>query len=410
MSIYPVHFWFLIIVEALMAAGYAVSFPFLAVYLTSQKSISMTFVGFYLSFSMFLSSLANFYGGELSDKFGRKKIMFFSLFGRSLIVFLIAIVIKYDMYIFLLFILHPIGLFFGSFFNPSARAYVADLIEAKKRLNAYSIMRIGTNSGWAIGPAIGGMVALKSYANMFFITAAIYFICSVLLFFLLKEIGFKSNKGENKFSFSLDLKIMKQLYRDKVYLYLCIFTFTIAMVMSQLVVPVSMYSKKYLFFNEHQIGLLFTLNGLMVVFLQYFVSNFLSRYPINFSVAIGAFLYAVGYLMFGFSVFYSMAILSIIVVTFGELSLSPGIQTMAANIAPENKKGRYIGAHTMIQQAGNSAGIFIGSFLMDNLSIYLKQISWFCMFLIGMISFYGFLKFPKVIEGGEIEEAEKNLI
>jgi len=155
MNKYPISFWLLVVTEGFMAIGYSISFPFLAIYLSSVKNISISFVGIFLSFSLLLASTSNIFGGEFSDKFGRKKIMFFALFSRSILIFIISAIIKFDLPIFYLFIVHPIGLFVGSFFNPAAKAYVADFVPPDKRLNAYGIMRIGTNAGWAIGPGIG---------------------------------------------------------------------------------------------------------------------------------------------------------------------------------------------------------------------------------------------------------------
>lgn len=394
MNKYPISFWFLILTEAFMAGGYAISFPFLAIYLNSIRNINMSIVGIFLSLSMLLASISNIYGGELSDRIGRKKVMLISLFARSVIILAIAIVIKYNFPVFWLFLLHPLGLFCGSLFNPAAKAWIAEAVSPEKRLKAYGIMRIGTNSGWAIGPSIGGLIAISSYSKMFFITGLIYFLSAFIIFFSMQEMK-NFIKLKNKVDIFFSKKMFEDLFKDKIFYNFCIYSFIISAVMSQLVVPVSLYSKNYLFFSEKQIGFLFTINGSMVVFLQYLVSYYFSKFSIFYSLSIGSLLYAIGYFIFGFSKFYFLAVFSMIIVTFGELSLSPSLSTFVADISPTKKQGRYMGIASMVQQIGNSFGIFLGSFLIDNFAKYYQQISWTVMFFLGVFAFYGFNKMRK---------------
>ncbi|NLI09506.1 MAG: MFS transporter [Elusimicrobia bacterium] len=397
---YSISFWFLIFTEGLMAAGYSLSFPFLAVYLSSVKGLPIGQVGLFLSLSMLTASVSNVFGGELSDRFGRKKIMTGSLALRSFLILLMALSVKIDLNPYVFFILHPLGLFAGSFFNPAARAYVADITEPKKRMQAYSFMRIGTNAGWAAGPALGGFIAASSYTVTFTLTALVYLVCLLILSFSLKENKILEISENNKNVYSyFNLKIITQtLYKDKNFLYFCVFTFIIASVMSQLVVPMSMYSKKYLLFEEKQIGLLFTLNGAMVVFFQYFISRFFSKYPLTFGLAAGSLFYGIGYFMFGFSVFYHMALLAMVIVTLGELMVSPGLQTLSANMASSRLRGRYMGIHSMIQQIGNSFGIFIGSFLIDKLAGIWAPSSWAFMLAAGITAALGFMRLGTMIK------------
>ncbi len=402
---YPASFWFLIFTEGLMSAGYALSFPFLAVYLSSVKGLPVGQVGFFLSLSMLVASTSNIFGGELSDRLGRKKVMIFSLFFRSLLILCMAVVIKADLSPYIFFLLHPLGLFAGSFFNPSARAYVADITEPEKRMSAYSIMRIGTNAGWAAGPALGGFIASSSYAMMFFLTSMVYIVCLLIISVSVKEKSFNFIPRRDSLYSAFDLRVLKKTFtRDKNFAFFCFFTFLIASVMSQLVVPMSMYSKKYLLFEEKQIGFLFTLNGAMVVFLQYFVSKFFSKYPLTFGLACGSLFYGIGYFMFGFSVFYYMALFAMIIVTFGELMVSPGLQTLSANMATPANRGRYMGIHSMVQQIGNSFGILVGSNLIGILADFWRPSSWSFMLIISLYAAWGF-----TVLGARIREEKKPL-
>ena len=69
----PPGFWILAAAEGLLTAGYAISFPFLAVYLSGERGMPMAWTGAFLALSMLVSSAAQFIGGEVSDAVGRRK-------------------------------------------------------------------------------------------------------------------------------------------------------------------------------------------------------------------------------------------------------------------------------------------------------------------------------------------------
>jgi len=50
---------------------------------------------------------------------------------------------------------------------------VADVVEPGQRVEAYGLLRIGSNLGWVVGPVLGGaFLIVTSYGNLFLITAS----------------------------------------------------------------------------------------------------------------------------------------------------------------------------------------------------------------------------------------------
>ncbi len=143
--------------------------------------------------------------------------------------------------------------------------------------------------------------------------------------------------------------------------------------MSQLVVSSSLYSKNYLGFSEREIGLLFSINGIMVVAFQYFVTRLLQTRRITAGLAAGAALYGAGYLVFSFSPAFWVAGAAVAVVSLGEMAVSPGLQALGANMAPKREKGRYLGVQGVSQQMGSSIGILIGSNAINLISPHYQQ-------------------------------------
>lgn len=383
----PPGFWILAAGEGLLTAGYAISFPFLAVYLSGHRGVPMAWVGVFLSGSMLVSSAAQFIGGEVSDAVGRRKVMIWSMAARTALIGVIAWAIYAAAPLWWVFVFHPLGMFIGSFFHPAARSWVADFTPPAGRLKAYGFLRMANNAGWALGPALGGLLAEGSYSLMFFATALVFGICTGIVALAVKDMPGLA-KGHLE---APSLAGAAHALRDRVFLRFCVFGFTMSTVMSQLVVSSSLYSKTYLGLSEREIGLLFSVNGLMVVVFQYFVTRLLERRRLTRGLAAGALCYAVGYLSFGYAPSFFFAAAAIVVVTFGEIAVSPGMQALGANMAPRAEKGRYLGLQGLFQQVGSSTGILIGSNAIGFLSPVYRQAPWFIVAALAVTSSLGFL-------------------
>jgi MFS family permease len=369
-----------------MTAGYSVSFPFLAVYLSGYRQLSMPLVGLFLALSLFITSFAQIIGGELSDVLGRKRVMVWTLFARGALIAVIAWLIRTDGSLLILMAVHPIGIFIGSFFNPAARSWVADSVPPARRMKAYGMLRVGTNAGWALGPAIGGLMAVSSYPLMFAITAGVYMLCTLILAVFIQD----SPVFEKREFERMDPATIAATLKDPEFRGFCAFTLVIAAVMSQLVVATSLYSKRYLGFDERQIGLLFSLNGTLVVALQYYMTRVLERSRITTGLAAGALFYAAGYFTVGYSGAYISALIGVAVLTIGELAVSPGLQALGANMAPRREKGRYLGVQGLFQQVGSSAGILLGTNAINFLSPHYQQAPWLIIVCLALAAAFGF--------------------
>ena len=383
----PPGFWILAAAEGLMNAGYAMSFPFLAVYLSAHRGLPMPWVGVFLSGSMLAASTAQFIGGEISDAVGRRKVMVASLLLRAALIGVIAYIIYARAGLWAVFVFHPLGMFIGSFFHPAARSWVADFTAPSGRMKAYGFLRMGSNAGWALGPALGGLLAAGSYALMFFVTALVFFVCAFIVAFYIKDFP---GLARGRFR-APRLSDAVATLRNGHFLRFCLFTFTMCAVMSQLVVSSSLYSKNYLGFAEREIGLLFSVNGLMVVAFQYLMTRLIEGRRITSGLAAGALLYAAGYLCFGYAPSFFFAAAAIVVVTLGELAVSPGLQALGANMAPKGEKGRYLGVQGLFQQVGSSMGILIGSNAIGLISPIFQQGPWYIVAAIAILSSFGFL-------------------
>jgi len=278
-----------------------------------------------------------------------------------------------------------------------ADAMMADLIPPAKRPDAYSLLRMSNNLGVAIGPAIGGFIAVVSYTRAFYIAFIGMFTYSMLLAFLAKETipqqvrrsvsdpGLISEPGieAKREAFGGYAHIAK----DRQFLFfVAAFSFTgiSAMMMWALL---SVYTKENFGLPENLYGWIPTTNAIMVVLLQLSVTEFTKKRPALLISGLGALFYAfgVGSVALGQGFWWFWA--SMVVMTVGELIIMPTATTYVANLAPVDMRGRYMSIFGLTWGIAAAVGPILGGLLNDNFGPYTI---WYGGLVAGLLSVLGF--------------------
>lgn len=147
---------------------------------------SPTLIGFIYTAYALAQTISNPLTGRLSDSFGRRAVLLFSLLG-SIIGFLfmgLTLQFKWPMAVFLVF--RFVAGAFGST-PPVAKAYIADVTSIKDRPFYYSIFGSVLGGSFAIGPAIGGALSEISLAAPLYAGAAMSFVGLVFAAFFFKN-------------------------------------------------------------------------------------------------------------------------------------------------------------------------------------------------------------------------------
>ena len=104
-------------------------------------------------------------------------------------------------------------------------------------------------------------------------------------------------------------------------------------------------------------------------------------FPALVMMAVGNILYGIGFGLYGFIGTVPLAFLAMIILTVGEMVVAPFQQAIAANFAPEDKRGRYMAVHGWSEIFPMLFGIIGAGLIMDNLD---RNIVWY---LAGILSF-----------------------
>jgi MFS family permease len=378
---YPRQYWLMITGIVLATAGGSMIWPFLLIYASGKLDLPLSTVAALISINAGTGLLSSLIAGTLADKVGRKVVMNFSLTMTGFTYFLLMRAETYPQFVGLMIM---IGLS-NPLYQVGADAMLADMVPAEKRTDAYAINRIANNAAFALGPAIGGFLATRSYDLAFYAAGTGFLSYSVLLFFLARETLDKTSINSNIPS-SPTADGYGRVFRDKSYI-----TFVatvslglIAPTMLWILMPV--YAKTNFGIPESLYGWIPTTNALMCVFVQYSVTSITRRHRTLPVLGTGMLIYALGVgsvaLMTGFWGFW----LSMVILTFGELTLVPTASKYVADLAPADLRGRYMSIHWLGWGLARTLAPLIGGFLNDNIA---PQAIWIGGLVIGLTSTLG---------------------
>ncbi len=386
------NFWILSAGWFVSALGFALSIPFISIYFNAKLGLSITEIGIFFGVMAVIRSVFQAVGGEISDRMDRRVILIQAQAIRSVALLMLAIAIAMNWGFWPISIFLTINSIVGAIFQPVANAMVSDILPESKRLDGYAITHSASNLGWAVGPAMGGFLAHQSYAVLFLIAAIVTTIASVVFQIFLKSVPFE--KADNKFKLS-DLVAIKD---DPVFAWHASLSFILFLVVAQLIAPFSLYSVQIIGITEIQLGFLFSLNGLLVAVAQVPMTRFLSGTKLTTQLIIGALIYAVGYSLMGLAASFVLFVIPIVVVTIGEITMSPASLTLTSKMSPSGRTGRYMGIYGFVTAAGWSFGPLYGGIILDRLAHDSPLAAWVAIASLAVISAVGYFLFRKKLD------------
>jgi MFS family permease len=379
----------------LSTAGASMIWPFLLIYATNRLSLPLGVVAPLISVNAGTGLLSSLVAGTMADMIGRKTVMNISLTINGLAYFFLMSAGTYEQFLILMIVL---GLS-QPLYQVGADAMLADLIPQEQRTRAYAISRIAVNAAFAMGPAVGGFLASRSYQLAFYGATSGFLAYSLLLFLLAHETLAKhtptqdsGNLGESRAARGAGYA---RVLHDGSYLG---FTSLVGMGLiapTMLWILLPIYAKTNFALSESLYGWIPTTNALMCVFLQFPVTDITRRFSALRITAIGMLVYACGAgsvaLMAGFWGFW----LSMVVLTCGELILVPTASKYVADLAPADLRGRYMSIYWLSWGLARTLAPLIGGFLNDHIG---GRAIWLGALTIGALSTVGLIVLGRIAQ------------
>ena len=365
----PKSIYILFVARIINALGNFV-YPFLTIFLTDKLGIGHSAAGVFVTSAALATVPGALVGGKLADVIGRKKVMVIAQ-ALAAVCFIPCAFLGKSRIIPYLLILS--GTFNGAVV-PANTAMVTDLTNENNRKSTFSLLYLGTNIGFAVGPLIAGYL-YNNYINVLFLgNAAAIFISLILIIIFVKETMPCNNKikemhmnkksNEKAEEGSLVRVLLKRPGLVAFALICALYSFVHAQ--CAFTTPLQV---KSLFGTEGPklYGSLMTVNGIVIVFMTTIITVATKKISPIINVTIGGLFFAAGFGMLYFSRYYILFIVSTVIWSCGEILYATNSGVYIASHTPITHRARFNSIIPLIGSAGYAlAPIIMGWYLKYN--------------------------------------------
>lgn len=372
----PREVWLLFATNLINRAGMMV-LPFLVLYLTRELGFSVASAGSMLAVYGATAIVFGPIGGRLSDRIGALRVMRVSLISAGIMLLLFPLARSF-VAVAAMTVLWAAS---GEMFRPASLAAITHVVAPEQRRQAFALNRLAINLGMSIGPALGGFLATVSFRAMFVVDA----ITTMIAGLVLALTPWRSFSGVNSEAANRNAEHAgpATIFHDRLFLVFLSGVLLVGIVFFQHESALPLYLVEYLHLSPAFYGMLFTINTLLIVLLEVPIVTATAHWPNSRSLILGCMLFAIGFGALGLIASAAGVIATVVVWTFGEMLLFPAMSAHMAEIAPESRRGVYMGAYSMSLSLSLTIGPWMGTQL---LAVLGPVKVWFVMFVLGALA------------------------
>lgn len=300
--------------------------------------------------------------GSLSDKYGRRPVLFLSLLGTAAGFLLVGVATTLWM-VFAGRILD--GITGGNI--STAQAYIADVTSRKNRAKGMGLIGAAFGIGFVLGPAIGGILSKFGIHVPFLFAAALALCNAIALYFLLPE---SLKKGEPRRSSNRFAELFDSL-ADTRFRMVTLINFLIVTGFSIMTTAFALYTMNRFGYDAAQNGYLFAYIGILAVLIQGGVFGRLADH-VGESTLVTA-----GCILLAASLFavpfvgpqtggLAALLIGIAFFSIGNSLASPALSSLASKNAGDHEQGKALGVMQSGASLARAVGPLIAGYLLNN--------------------------------------------
>ena len=323
--------------------------PFMTIYLTAM-GFTLFHAGIVVGLFGVGAICGGYLGGRLTDKWGFHEVQLFTLGGGGMLFIVLGLMKSYLLICLFTFILSLVN----EAFRPANNSAIAQYSKEENRTRSFSLNRLAINLGWAFGGTLGGFIASFNYHLLFWIDGLTNIFAAFLLHYLLKSKPAPEPERESKPA----IPAVRSAFHDKTYLLFISFAMLYGTCFFQLFSTLPVFYKNHLHLSEFYIGMLMGLNGIIIVVIEMvLVFRLEAKQKIMMFISTGLLLTAGSFIIFNLLPAHPItAIVSVILVTFGEIFAMPFMNTYWTRRTIPANRGQYAGLYTMAWSVAQVAG------------------------------------------------------
>lgn len=289
-------------------------------------------------------------GGYLTDRVGRRETIVLSMYSSAAAMLALSQARGLGLITFFVFL---VGLS-SELYRPATSALLADLVPPGQRVAAFAVWRLAVNAGFALGPAAAGFIADRSFFWLFVGDAV-----TSVVFGTVALVSLPGGRGDVPAGHAARGSVGRML-RDRAFVAFMAASIGITYVYLQSMSVLALHVKAE-GLSTSDYGLLVSLNGLLVVFLELPIASVTQRLDARRVIAVGFFVTGLGFALTAFAGTMPLLAATVVLWTIGEVVDAPVSSAYVAALAPAHMRGRYMGAWGLTWSLGLMLAPSLGS-------------------------------------------------
>ncbi len=321
--------------------------------------------------------------GDISDRYGRRPVLVFSLAGTVVSFVMLAMA-------------HSIGMLFAARIVDglsggnisTARAYVADVTEPKDRARAYGLIGAAFGLGFILGPALSGVLAKVSYTAPIWAAAAVTLVATAMAWAWLPETVHRTHAGSgdwNPFRFLPELLTRRIVSRVLVIDFFYWFSFAVFQT------TFALFAARRFGFDASQTGYFFAAFGVLGAIIQGgFIRHIVRRMGDKPTFQAGLIFGAIGLVASALSHSVLTFSIALVPLAFGIGFGHPTVSSLVSLVGRGDEQGRVQGAASAVESLGRTIGPVWGNASLERYGAATPYISAAALLMMTLLISVGF--------------------
>jgi len=341
--------------------GFGLIMPFIPIYAedfgASDIEIGLM-VGLFAVVRLIFSPI----GGWTADRIGRKPSMVFAMFLYSVNMALFGFANSlYELYLYRAMQGAASGLMW-----PVAMTYIGDVVKDEDRGKAMGLYSLMFATGTAVGPLMGGAISTRFDLSIaFFVTAVMALISALLLQFMVKEshhverrdrrTGLREALGE--------FRLSRVTLHPRTFMGISMGSFTVFFGIAVLYTMLPIYGKNDLNLTDLDIGILFTLIGIIQVIIMFPAGVAGDRMGKKKIILLGSTIAMIFSFMIPLASGFLVLLVIVGIYTIGRSLARPLFPAIITSLTLKKNRGKGMGIYTLSQNLAFALGSTAGGYV-----------------------------------------------
>ncbi|MBE3593484.1 MAG: MFS transporter [Candidatus Carbobacillus altaicus] len=350
-------------------------------------------LGLMLSLYSLVSLIVSPLWGSLSDRIGRKPVIFWGMLGFAASFLLLAISGRS---LFLMYASRFLGGLFSGAAIASSVAYVADITSEEERTKGMAYVGMAIGLGFVAGPALGGVLGSIFLALPFEVATVLSLLVALLVAYSLTESLPEEKRGRGE----------KVTWRDRLHLlqgpmaYLFTLSFLVTFTLAAIEATLFYFEAQKVGLTRLELGWLFMIIGIVGALVQGGIVRRVKKGQESTVLIFGFLLSALGFVLIMFSSSFWTAALYLSVFGIGNALQRPAVTSLITQKTPA-EQGVTSGTNSAMDSLGRIIGPVVGSGLYS-LNIYLPYVAGALLSLLAVVIVFLFRR----LEGSRLKNLE----